>query len=193
MPSGFGSTTHSVCPHSVPHPSIVVTLSRIDQSAPPSWQSLSLSKQAAERSCSHDGARVIVEGCFAGDDRSTSGLISHVDASVLCRSFHNCCYWIALLKSVSCDDCQLIDMGKMEAVVFNGPWKIDIERRPKPTFAEPTDAIVKVTTAGICGSELHMYRGHQKSGTGHIMVSSGRRCAPFLSMAQRDLMPEPEP
>ncbi|KAK5223739.1 hypothetical protein LTR72_005125 [Exophiala xenobiotica] len=57
----------------------------------------------------------------------------------------------------------------MEAVVFNGPWTIDIERRPKPTLAEPTDAIVKVTTAGICGSELHMYRGHQKSGTGHIM------------------------
>ncbi|KAK5568248.1 hypothetical protein LTR43_006389 [Exophiala xenobiotica] len=81
----------------------------------------------------------------------------------------------------------------MEAVVFNGPWTIDIERRPKPTLAEPTDAIVKVTTAGICGSELHMYRGHQKSGTGHIMVSTGRRCAPFLSMAQRDLVPEPEP
>nr|KAK5441251.1 hypothetical protein LTR18_007095 [Exophiala xenobiotica] len=71
----------------------------------------------------------------------------------------------------------------MEAVVFNGPWKIDIERRPKPTLAELTDAIVKVTTAGICGSELHMYRGHQKSGTGHIMNGYTNRCpkglAPF--------------
>lgn len=58
----------------------------------------------------------------------------------------------------------------MEAVIFNGPFNIAVERRPKPTLLEPTDAIVKVTTAGICGSELHMYRGHQKTATGHIMV-----------------------
>ena len=82
--------------------------------------------------------------------------------------------------------------GTMEAVVFNGPWRIDIERRPKPALAEPTDAIVKVTTAGICGSELHMYRGHQKSATGHIMVSSFARC-PLLSAGQRNFMSEPEP
>lgn len=80
----------------------------------------------------------------------------------------------------------------MEAVVFNGPWRIDIERRPKPTLAEPTDAIVKVTTAGICGSELHMYRGHQKSGTGHIMVSSFVRCT-TLSNEPQDSVPEPGP
>ncbi|KIX04245.1 uncharacterized protein Z518_07799 [Rhinocladiella mackenziei CBS 650.93] len=57
----------------------------------------------------------------------------------------------------------------MDAVIFNGPWKIDVEKRPKPTLSDPTDAIVKVTFAGICGSELHMYRGHQKTATGHIM------------------------
>jgi hypothetical protein len=58
----------------------------------------------------------------------------------------------------------------MDAVIFNGPWKIDVEKRPIPTVTEPTDAIVKVTSAGICGSELHMYRGHQKTPVGHIMV-----------------------
>ncbi|OQV08807.1 hypothetical protein CLAIMM_13025 [Cladophialophora immunda] len=57
----------------------------------------------------------------------------------------------------------------MDAVIFNGPWKIDVEKRPRPTLKDPTDAIVKVATAGICGSELHMYRGHQKTATGHIM------------------------
>ncbi|KAI1610531.1 chaperonin 10-like protein [Exophiala viscosa] len=57
----------------------------------------------------------------------------------------------------------------MDAVIFNGPFKIDVEKRPKPTLLEPTDAIVKVTVAGVCGSELHMYRGHQKTATGHIM------------------------
>lgn len=63
-------------------------------------------------------------------------------------------------------------MTTMDAVVFNGPWKIDVERRPRPEITEPTDAVIKVTTAGICGSELHMYRGHQKTKTGHIMVSN---------------------
>ena len=58
----------------------------------------------------------------------------------------------------------------MKAIVFNGPWRIDIEDRPKPTCVEPTDAIVKVSLAGICGSELHMYRGYQKTEPGHIMV-----------------------
>lgn len=66
------------------------------------------------------------------------------------------------------------DMGeqdKMRAVIFNGPWKIDVEDRPKPKLLEPTDAIVKVSLAGLCGSELHMYRGHQATKSGHIMVS----------------------
>ncbi len=62
-------------------------------------------------------------------------------------------------------------MDEMDAVIFNGPWKIAVEKRPKPKILDPKDAIVKVTTAGICGSELHMYRGHQKTATGHIMVS----------------------
>lgn len=58
----------------------------------------------------------------------------------------------------------------MRAVVFNGPRKIDVEQRARPTLLEPTDAIVKVSLAGVCGSELHMYRGHQQTETGHIMV-----------------------
>lgn len=64
----------------------------------------------------------------------------------------------------------------MEAVIFKGPWDIAVERRPKPTLLDSKDAIVKVTTAGVCGSELHMYRGHQKTATGHIMVWSFDRC-----------------
>jgi threonine dehydrogenase-like Zn-dependent dehydrogenase len=58
----------------------------------------------------------------------------------------------------------------MKAVIFNGPWKIDVEERPKPICIDPRDAVVKVSLAGICGSELHMYRGYQKTDTGHIMV-----------------------
>lgn len=63
----------------------------------------------------------------------------------------------------------------MNAVIFNGPFKIDVEQRPIPVLQEDTDAVVKVSLAGICGSELHMYRGHQETKTGHIMVSSTPR------------------
>lgn len=58
----------------------------------------------------------------------------------------------------------------MNAVVIHGPGDIRVERKPKPSIQEPHDAIVKVALAGICGSELHAYRGHQKTSFGHIMV-----------------------
>ncbi|EXJ87224.1 hypothetical protein A1O3_04183 [Capronia epimyces CBS 606.96] len=57
----------------------------------------------------------------------------------------------------------------MKAVVFHGAFDIRVEDRPEPQIRDPTDAIVKVQTAGLCGSELHMYRGHQTTKTGHIM------------------------
>lgn len=34
-----------------------------------------------------------------------------------------------------------------------------------PTIQSPTDAIVRVTAAGICGTDLHTYRGHYGSQT----------------------------
>ncbi|KAH7127996.1 chaperonin 10-like protein [Dactylonectria estremocensis] len=57
----------------------------------------------------------------------------------------------------------------MRAVIFRGPFDIGLETRPKPTIIDQNDAIIRVKVAGICGSELHMYRGHQKTATGHIM------------------------
>ncbi|KAJ9144945.1 Alcohol dehydrogenase superfamily, zinc-type [Pleurostoma richardsiae] len=57
----------------------------------------------------------------------------------------------------------------MKAVVFHGAFDVRVEERPKPVITDETDAIVKVDTAGLCGSELHMYRGHQKTKTGHVM------------------------
>jgi threonine dehydrogenase-like Zn-dependent dehydrogenase len=69
----------------------------------------------------------------------------------------------------------------MEAVVFNGPYNIGVEHKPIPTIRDPNDAIVKVEVAGICGSELHMYRGHQSTATGHIMVWSELELLRFAS------------
>ena len=57
----------------------------------------------------------------------------------------------------------------MKAVVFEGPHKVVVEDRPVPTIEAPTDIVVKVIYSALCGSELHVFRGHQPSGTGFIM------------------------
>lgn len=57
----------------------------------------------------------------------------------------------------------------MKAVVFNGVFDVSLEDRLVPEIQNPTDAIVKVKYTALCGSELHVYRGHQPSPTGFIM------------------------
>ncbi|KAI9848018.1 MAG: hypothetical protein M1838_000664 [Thelocarpon superellum] len=57
----------------------------------------------------------------------------------------------------------------MRAVVFHGPRHIALEDRPIPSIQEPDEVIVKVDYSALCGSELHVYRGHQPSPTGFIM------------------------
>jgi len=57
----------------------------------------------------------------------------------------------------------------MKAVVFKGPYQVAIEERPIPKIKDPTDIIIKVDFTALCGSELHVFRGHQPSGTGFIM------------------------
>ncbi|KAH0376924.1 GroES-like protein, partial [Aureobasidium melanogenum] len=57
----------------------------------------------------------------------------------------------------------------MKAVVFKGPHKVEIEDRPVPKIQEDGDIIVKVEYTALCGSELHVFRGHQPSDTGFIM------------------------
>ena len=47
----------------------------------------------------------------------------------------------------------------MKAVVYNGPRSVSIQDVPDPKIERPTDALVKITTTNICGSDLHMYEG----------------------------------
>lgn len=56
----------------------------------------------------------------------------------------------------------------MRAVVFNGVENVSVEDRPVPSIQDPRDAIIKVTVAALCGSDLHWYRGHQNIPTGFI-------------------------
>ncbi|RBY83256.1 glutathione-dependent formaldehyde dehydrogenase [Blastococcus sp. TF02A-30] len=47
----------------------------------------------------------------------------------------------------------------MRAMVYRGPYKIRVEDKPMPVVEHPNDAIVRVTLAAICGSDLHLYHG----------------------------------
>jgi threonine dehydrogenase-like Zn-dependent dehydrogenase len=45
----------------------------------------------------------------------------------------------------------------MKAVTYHGKRDVRVDNVPDPTIEEPTDAIVRVTSTGICGSDLHLY------------------------------------
>ena len=48
----------------------------------------------------------------------------------------------------------------MRAVCWEGKGKIKVETVPDPIILNPRDAIIKVTTTAICGSDLHIYDGY---------------------------------
>lgn len=48
----------------------------------------------------------------------------------------------------------------MRGVVYAGvPFEMTVQDLSMPTIGNETDAIVKITTSAICGSDLHVYRG----------------------------------
>src|SRR5947208_1179751 len=47
----------------------------------------------------------------------------------------------------------------MKATIFQGKGAIALGERPDPTIKEPTDAVVRVVLACVCGSDLWYYRG----------------------------------
>ncbi|HWC86337.1 MAG TPA: zinc-dependent alcohol dehydrogenase [Solirubrobacteraceae bacterium] len=45
----------------------------------------------------------------------------------------------------------------MKAVTYHGRRDVRVDTVPEPALQEPTDAIVRITSTGICGSDLHLY------------------------------------
>ncbi len=45
----------------------------------------------------------------------------------------------------------------MKAVTWHGKRDVRVETVPDPAIQAPTDAIIRVTSSGICGSDLHLY------------------------------------
>lgn len=62
----------------------------------------------------------------------------------------------------------------MRATIIHGPGDIRVEDRDYPSVQLPTDAVVKVTAACVCGSDLWPYRGvkptHVPSAIGHEFI-----------------------
>jgi alcohol dehydrogenase len=50
-------------------------------------------------------------------------------------------------------------VATMKALVYHGPGKRSWEEKEKPLIREATDAIVRITTATICGTDLHILKG----------------------------------
>ncbi|MGY6026195.1 zinc-dependent alcohol dehydrogenase [Streptomyces spinosirectus] len=45
----------------------------------------------------------------------------------------------------------------MKAVTWQGKRDVRVEDMPDPRIQEPTDAVIRITSTGLCGSDLHLY------------------------------------
>ena len=62
----------------------------------------------------------------------------------------------------------------MKALVYHGPGKRAWEDKPHPTIQDPGDAIVRITTSTICGTDLHILKGDLPAVTdGRILGHEG--------------------
>ena len=61
----------------------------------------------------------------------------------------------------------------MRGTVFHGPHDVRVERVPDPQLTSDTDAIVRITRAAICGSDLHSYHGGMPVEGGFVLGHEG--------------------
>lgn len=60
-------------------------------------------------------------------------------------------------------------MVPMKAIVYHGPFSVSLENVAGPRLEEPSDAIVRITSTNICGSDLHMYEGRTSAEPGLVL------------------------
>ena len=56
----------------------------------------------------------------------------------------------------------------MKAVVYKEKGKVAVENVPDPKIEQPGDVIVRITTAAICGSDLHMFDARSSAEPGTV-------------------------
>ncbi len=47
----------------------------------------------------------------------------------------------------------------MKAITLHGTEDVRVESVPDPRIVDPGDAVVRITTSAVCGSDLHQYHG----------------------------------
>ncbi|GMA86615.1 aldehyde dehydrogenase [Angustibacter aerolatus] len=52
---------------------------------------------------------------------------------------------------------------------YNGPFDVSVEDVPDARIEQTTDAVVRITTTNICGSDLHMYEGRTSMEVGRVL------------------------
>jgi glutathione-independent formaldehyde dehydrogenase len=57
----------------------------------------------------------------------------------------------------------------MRALVYHGPREVSVDEVPDARIERPTDALIRVTTTNICGSDLHMYEGRTDVEEGKVL------------------------
>lgn len=57
----------------------------------------------------------------------------------------------------------------MKAVMYEGVRSMKVSEQQRPAVAGPKDAVLRVTTTAICGSDLHMYEGRTALDAGHMV------------------------
>lgn len=57
----------------------------------------------------------------------------------------------------------------MKAVVYKGPFEVAVENVADPRIEGPLDAVIRITTANICGSDLHPYEGRAPLDAGMVL------------------------
>src|SRR6266540_1802578 len=86
----------------------------------------------------------------------------------------------------------------MRALTWHGKRDVRVDTVPDPAIEEPTDAIIRVTSSGLCGSDLHLYEvlgpflqagdvlGHEPMG---IVEEVGAEAAEHLQAGDRVVVP----
>ena len=57
----------------------------------------------------------------------------------------------------------------MKAVVYKGPFDVSVEEVDDPKIEHPLDAVIRITSANICGSDLHPYEGRVDFESGMVL------------------------
>ncbi|MCU1438504.1 MAG: aldehyde dehydrogenase [Naasia sp.] len=57
----------------------------------------------------------------------------------------------------------------MKALVFKKPYEVQVEQVDDPKIEQPLDAVIRITSANICGSDLHPYEGRSPLDAGMVL------------------------